>query len=121
GDTDGTAATHFADDADDAFAGRGRHLVAQLGTLALQQLVHRLLLGWTVENDRRAFEAVPVVEHFPVAQVAGDADQALAFAQRLLDQRDGLLRTPHPGAGAFREAAADIDQGLADQLLPLGR
>src|SRR5690606_34553894 len=44
GDADGTAATHFADDADDAFAGRGRHLVAQLGTLALQQLVHRLLL-----------------------------------------------------------------------------
>src|SRR5690554_3683777 len=86
GNTHSTALAHLAHDTDDALAGGGRHLVAQLGPLSLQEFVHRLLLGWAVEDDRRALAAVPVVEHFPVAQVTGDADHTLAGGQGLIQQ-----------------------------------
>src|SRR5690606_9901969 len=74
-----TAAAHLPHDADDAVTGGGGHLVAQLGALFLQQFIHCLQFRRPIEDDRRTLLAVPVVEHFPVAQVAGDAHHALAF------------------------------------------
>ena len=67
------AFAHFLDHTENAFLGGSRHAVAQLHALLAQQLVHGLELGRAIENDRFALAAVEVVQHFPVAQVAGDA------------------------------------------------
>ncbi|MNS81883.1 hypothetical protein D3C72_1156090 [compost metagenome] len=71
-----------------------------------------------------------MVQHFPVAQVAGDADHALARGQGLLqhfqavhflDQLQRALRRPDPRTGTFDEGFTDILQRAANQLLALGR
>ena len=82
-----TTFAHFLDDTEDAFLGGSGDLVAQLHSLLLQQLVHRLQFWRTVENDRFALAAIEVVEHFPVAQVAGDADHAFAGGKGIFQCR----------------------------------
>ncbi len=125
-DTDGAALAHFLDHTEDALLGRGRNAIAQLHALLAQQFVHGLELGRTVENDRFALAAIEVIEHFPVAQVAGDAHHALARGECVLEdfqafdfahQRNRPLGRPDPGAGAFGQGFADIHQALPDQTL----
>src|SRR5690606_9188713 len=85
GNTYSAATAHFFDYADDAFFGRWRDTIAHLGTLFGQQIVQCLEFGWTVKNNRiAAVLAIVVVEHFPVTQMAGDADYGLAFGACLL-------------------------------------
>ncbi|MCY1245089.1 hypothetical protein D9M72_582060 [compost metagenome] len=64
-----------------------------------------------------------MVEHFPVAQVAGDADHAFAGGEGVLQnveafdlahQVDGALGRPDPGAGAFGQGLADVFKALSD-------
>ncbi len=80
-----TAFAHFLDDAENAFLGRCCHPVAQLHALFAQQVIHRFQLGRTVKDDRLALAAIEVIEHFPVAQVTGNPDYALARRQRFLE------------------------------------
>ena len=124
------AFAHFLDHAENAFLGGSRHAVAQLHALLAQQFVHSLELGRAIENDRFALAAIEVVQHFPVAQVAGDAHHAFARSQGLVqhfqaldfaDQVDGALRRPDPRAGAFGEGLADVHQAAAHQALALCR
>ncbi|MNY32478.1 hypothetical protein D3C86_1666970 [compost metagenome] len=65
-----------------------------------------------------------MVQHFPIAEVAGDSHHAFAGGQRLLEhiqafdftnQIEGTLGRPDPGAGAFGQGLADILQGCPDQ------
>src|SRR5690606_10305415 len=70
--------THLLDDAENALLGGWRYAVAHLGALRGKQLIQGLYLGRPVEDDRPAVGAVEVIEHLPVAQVAGDAHYALA-------------------------------------------
>src|SRR3989338_6423721 len=93
-----TAFAHFLDHAEDAFLGRRRNAVTQLHTLLAQQIIDRFELGRAVEDDRFTLRAVEVVKHFPVTQVAGDADYALAAGQSLLEHIQTLDFTHHPDA-----------------------
>lgn len=70
-----------------------------------------------------------MVEYFPVSQVTGNADQAIAGSQRFLqhlhafdlaDVSQRLFRRPDPGAGTFGEGPANIHQALSDQLFQFG-
>ncbi|MNM90612.1 hypothetical protein D3C81_1028790 [compost metagenome] len=125
-----TPFAHFLDDAQDAFLGGSRHAVTQLHTLFTQQIIDRLKLGRTVENNRFALVAIEVIKHFPVAQVAGDANHTLTRGQRRLqhfqafnfaNQINRALSGPDPGAGAFGKGFADVLQGLTDQFLACHR
>ena len=104
----------------------GATRLPHLHALLAQQVIHRLQLRRAVEDDRFALVAVEVVQHFPVAQVAGDADHAFTRGQGLLqhfqamhflDQLQRALRRPDPGTGTFDKGFTDIPQRLAHQLL----
>lgn len=124
------AFAHFLDHAEDAFLGRRSDAVTQLHALLAQQVIHRLELRRAVENDRFALAAIEVVQHLPVAQVAGDTDHAFARGQGFVEdfqafdfahQVNGALGRPDPGAGAFGQGLADVHQAAAHQAFALGR